>query len=225
MEENIKIIKLNALELSDEQIKECSELFSKNYGVWSKDVSFTKPLSQIKLSSKRYIDNYKKREGCIVLLAYDGELLVGQNFYLTFKHDNQTINFVIQLVISKEYENQGIATSLLKNMDSADANFIYSANPYTIYIFDKVFNHLDISSLGYNELMFIKSVLDKMPEIINYDIIEEIFQVNTQFYIDHSSIKNKVKNLNNEKNYYISDSLKEGYEYLGYSIKQNISRR
>ena len=112
--ENYNFINIYAQELSEKELKECSELYSNNYGFYSKN-SKKNPGQQIKLSVSYYKKNFCNNKNYRVSLAYKNNKLAGMAFYTRKTNEKkQTTNLIIQLVVDKNTRREKIASRLMQ---------------------------------------------------------------------------------------------------------------
>lgn len=72
--------------MTDDEIQQCADLFSQNYGVWGKAFHDPKKIGkQILLPSKRLKEMFVDKPDRYVALIYDNNEIIGQAFYLRRK--------------------------------------------------------------------------------------------------------------------------------------------
>ena len=99
--------------LTDDDCRELSRVFSRNYGIWSRQAPAPmKPGARIRMSPARYRDWYAKRDFKIARCFAEG-LLIGQAIYLDVKTSRGHVAFVVQLVVDEAHRHRGIAKSML----------------------------------------------------------------------------------------------------------------
>ena len=133
-EDEIQYTTVRTLDLTDEEIQECSELFGTFYGKYNSDSPIS-PQGQIKMPARIYKENYC-RPNFYVALAKDKEKLIGHAFYLRKKFENYgMMNWVLQLVVERNYRRRGIASTLLCSIWGFSDDFAWglaTTNPCTI---------------------------------------------------------------------------------------------
>ena len=106
---------ISCASLNEQQIQDCSDLYSSDYGTWSGINNSVKKGRKIKLAPQWY-SNLKSQKDMNVSLCYDGEKLIGHAFFLNKKlDDGKKCIWVTQLVVRSHYRNRGIAKKLLRS--------------------------------------------------------------------------------------------------------------
>ncbi|KAJ7748296.1 hypothetical protein DFH07DRAFT_1062567 [Mycena maculata] len=108
--------------VTDAQLKACASLFSSDYGVWSSLVSAPlKPGARVKMGAARL------RTQCLsdpthsmLALCTIDKAIVGHVFGTVWQYNGSDICWITQLVVSHDYREQGIATSLLQLLPGPD---------------------------------------------------------------------------------------------------------
>jgi len=101
--------------LTAEQLKECSTLYSENYGRYSGKDDISKQGNHIKLAPSYYV-RFGENPNMYVSLCYNGNQLLGQAFFLRKELNNgEKCSWVTQLVVHSAYRNRKIATRLLQS--------------------------------------------------------------------------------------------------------------
>ncbi|OJT10701.1 hypothetical protein TRAPUB_12794 [Trametes pubescens] len=105
-------------DVSDDFLKECSALFSQNYGVWAANVPPPlKPGASVKMSAaKLRKDCLSDPENSLVVFCYVKSELVGHAFVTKWLHGEGYIGWVTQLVVDRRQCRRFIATSMLQNI-------------------------------------------------------------------------------------------------------------
>ena len=206
--------------LSDQELLNCSELFSNHYGKWGEKAE--KPGQQIKLSKKSY-EEYAKLDNCFVALAYYNNQLIGHAFYIrTAFNNNEYISWVIQLVVDSRYRQNGIGKTLLHSIwgFSGDKAWgLATSNPYTVKTLESAtFREVHPSTIAKN-IDLVKQLGDLVPfaRNKNYNVSNSNSIVNTEFYIDHKRIPKKIENA--YKNTWKLGDLPDGYEWLAFTFQ------
>lgn len=207
------------MDLTDEEIKECSTLFSSFYGKYSKQ-SEKRPGEQIYLPPSYYKKHYCKPD-FYVALARDKENLVGQAFYIRKAYEkNKMMTWVLQLVVDVNYRKQGIASTLLRSIWGFSDDYAWglaTANPCTVRTLESAtFRKCkptvikkklkDIKQIG-NDTTFVK------PDA--YIVTNSTSQVNTNFHIDNSEF---ITDTNSCDKYL--GKLKPGCEWLAFTFQE-----
>ena len=108
---NIQFKTLPCCQLSEDEIKQCKNLFDNHYGIWGSESP--KAGQRIRFPLKLY-HQYCDMEDTFVAVALDDQKIIGQAFYIKRNIDEkQPITWVLQLVVHTEYRMRGIAKTLL----------------------------------------------------------------------------------------------------------------
>ena len=133
-ENEISYINIPAEKLTDEQIRQCSELFSNHYGRYS-NRSKMRPGEQVKMGAAYYKKNYCV-PGFSVALALHDNNIVGQAFYLRKRYESiGVMTWIVQLVVNSGYRKQGVASTLLRSIWGFSDDYAWglaTANPCTV---------------------------------------------------------------------------------------------
>lgn len=225
--DDIEFLTKRCSDLTSEEIQQCSKLFSEHYGVWGPDEPRGKKGKRIQLK-ENYYEDFKTKKDYFVSLAYYNKQLIGQAFYIRKAFSQgEYFSWVLQLVVHSNYRNMSIGRTLLYSIwgFSGDSAWgLATSNPYTVKTLESatfrkvepkyVFKNLEyVKKLG-NEIDFVK---DR-----NYDVDDYRSIINTEFYIDHSDIKDKIEKAY-EDNWILGD-LPAGYEWLAFTFKEQEIR-
>lgn len=101
-------------DLTERELQACSNLYSKNYGTYSKN-SPIRAGENIKMSVEYYKQHYFKKH-YYVALAYKNRSLVGQALYIRKKHKNKYMTWILQLVVKKSERRKHIAKKLMQSI-------------------------------------------------------------------------------------------------------------
>ena len=134
IDNQISYINLPSESLTDEQIRQCSDLFSNNYGKYANS-SPIRPGKQVHMGVEYYKKNYCKPEFSVALALFDNRI-VGQAFYLRKKYEDIGImTWIVQLVVDSKYRRRGIASTLLRSIWGFSDDYAWglaTANPCTV---------------------------------------------------------------------------------------------
>ena len=148
--------------------------------------------------------------------------MIGHIFYLKRTINTRTIVWVLQLVVSKHYRNNRIATKMLHSiwqLSNCYAWGLYTSNPMTIKALENAtMRKVNVALISKKiELLktFAYDIFDNMDWIENYD--NGI--VDTNFYVDHSDLKERIKRYG--KNEFPMDvNLPSGKEWLAFTFHE-----
>ena len=205
------------LDLTDDNIKECSQLFSNSYGKYNKE-SNIRPGQQVKMGEAYYKKNYC-REDIYIATARDKNKLVGHAIYIRKKYAEYGImTWVLQLVVDQDYRRQGIASTLLRSIWGFSDDYAWglaSANPCTVRTLESAtFRKCKPATIKRN-LKAIRMIGNDTSFVSNdaYIVNNVSSQVNTHFFVDNSEFGLDPEC---EKNLGI---LRPGYEWLAFTFK------
>ena len=214
--------------MTDNEIQQCADLFSLNYGVWGNAFSDPQKIGkQISLSPRRLKEIFVDKPDRYVALIYNNDEIIGQAFYLRRKligfkqHKNKFITWVLQLVVKKEYRGHKLGSKLLHAIWGLSDNFawgIYTSNPRTIKALenatlrkvykDKIIKHFpELRSVAY-DLFDQQDWLDTMHDCC----------IDTNFPVDHSQIERRKKEEYPNGDFPLPD-LKDSEEWLAFVFR------
>ncbi|ORY17093.1 hypothetical protein BCR34DRAFT_622053 [Clohesyomyces aquaticus] len=197
--------KYDGSEVTDDMLAEASKLFNENYGIWGKDAAktgaFAKPKSRVRLNKDRL------RTQCLpdgaafsyVKVSVEGRL-VGNAFACRWVYRGQTVCWVTQLVVHRDFRERGIAATLLNHIRKQDDGIygIMSSHPAACLAAAKAFGHglhaapldfirqhagavLEASPVGYIKKAKLRGSLFDAEETNG-----AVSSVYTQFFVDHT---------------------------------------
>ena len=211
------------VDLSVDDLKACSDLFSTSYGNYDNE-SPIRPGERIRMGVNQYIKRYCKPDVYIVR-ACAGDKPVGHALYIRKDYKPYgVITWVVQLVVDPEYRRHGIASTLLRSIWGFSNDFAWglaSANPCTVKTLESAtFRKCDTGCIK-EHLEAIKLIGADTGFVSDddYFVDEGISQVNSRFYADNSEYSDGMEC---EKNL---GKLKTGYEWLAFTFReQKINR-
>ncbi len=208
----------STLNMTDNELQECSELFSSFYGKYSKE-SFRRPGEQIKMPASYYRKNYCKPNFYVALARLNG-VLIGQAFYLRKDYSEQgygIMTWVLQLVVDTRYRRRGIASTLLRSIWGFSDDYAWglaTTNPCTVKTLESatfrkckpetMLKHIRaIRTIG-ADISFVKDA--------PYNVTRSSSQINTDFFVDNHDF---TKDDTCEKQL---GKLKSGHEWLAFTF-------
>ena len=208
--------------MSEEDIINTSKLFSEHYGNWSKK-STINPGKQISLSPARIRSAFVDKPNRYVAMVFYNNKLVGHAFYMRRTvQKNKKITWILQLVVDKDYRGNNIGTKLLHSIFGLSDSFacgLYTSNPMTIKALENAtFRHVDVQKINKN----IKVLKEAAGDVLSGTTwIDNYYDgvVNTEFYVDHSSLKENIKKAYPGGNFPFKETLDEGCEWLAFVFK------
>ncbi|MCQ2147582.1 MAG: class I SAM-dependent methyltransferase [Bacteroidales bacterium] len=207
-------------DVDDATLKQCSDLFSNHYGVYSGKDGRNPKGKQIKLGIN-YYKQLREKKDMYVSLCFSGEELIGQAFFLKKSVlDDRVCTWVIQLLVNKYYRGRGIATKLLHSAWGFSDYFAWglaTANAVTIKTLESVTwrkvdpfyvaENIDAISAMCDDITFVKSK--------KWEVSEKMSQIFTDFYPEPEKIDPSITNL------YVGrlGQLKDGNEWLAFTFQ------
>lgn len=210
-------------QLNDDEIKAVSDLFSNNYGVYSVNHPNEAKQNEKILLKETYYQNLRNRSDAYVALAVLKEKIIGQAFYIVEKTKEGNLTWVIQLVVHKKYRKQGIAKKLLFSIWGFSNDYAWglaTTNPLTI-------KTLESATMRKVDLKAMQKNIDKIKQIakkVSFIKVEDIqiddtkSMVFSNFYVSHEDIPAFIRHYG-KKNWSFGLSLKEGYEWLAFTFR------
>lgn len=205
-------------DLTDDELLECSELFSAYYGKYN-DKSAIRPGEQIKMSARLFRANYCKDNFYVATARYKDEL-VGQAFYMRKDYSKQgfgIMTWVLQLVVNKNYRKLGIASKLLQSIWGFSDDYAWglaTTNPCTVKTLESatfrkckpiiVQKHLEAVRL-------LKQDIDVFKDA-ELKVSNNSSQINSNFFVDNSEF---TKDKDCEERLGV---LREGHEWLAFTF-------
>lgn len=209
--------------LTDKQIKDCSELYSSDYGTWSGEDDSQKKGKKIKMGPSRY-EQLRKHRDMYVSLCYDGEKLIGHAFFLnkTLKDGKKCI-WVTQLVVRSFYRNRGIAKKLLRSAWGMSDYFAWglaTTNAVTIKTLESVTWRAVEPVIIDKHLDDIKTLCDEIDfaDKDNIKVEKDKSQIFTNFYPNYQKLDPK----RGVEDIYIArlGDIEKGYEWLAFTFQE-----
>lgn len=203
---------------------QCSELYSKHYGVWGKEG--IRPQKPIRLSNNR-LREWLDKEHVSIYYATENDVVIG--YAIAFSKNEQgygIVTWVTQLVVHRDYRNRGIAKKILLSIWGFSNHFawgIVSANPYAIRALEKATRRRAYPMRIKKNATKLRNIGRDNVTYINDDTVFNICKdrsiVNTQFYVDHSDTINKIANVTSKDVPWELGMIEEGWEWFAFTFK------
>lgn len=211
-------------QLDDKTLKQCSDLFSNHYGVYSGKDKLHSAGQQIRLGLGFY-RRLREKESMRVALCYKDEELIGQAFYLDKVLSNgDKCSWVTQLVVNSAYRKNGIAKRLLHSawgFSNYVAWGLATANALTIKTLrsatfreiepESILKHLDLIDAMCEDIDFAKEK--------KWEVGKGVSQIFTNFYPVHEDKDKATTDLYVHK----LGKLQDGYEWLAFTFRSQDS--
>ena len=213
----------SASSLSENELNDVSKLFSENYGKYSNFHPDEKRRNKnITLKPSYYERNFTSNDYTYVALAYYGNVLVGQAFYVVEKTEKGNATWVVQLVVKKEFRRNQIAKRLLFSIWGFSNDYAWglaTTNPLTIKTLESAtLRKVSLVEMEKN-IEQIKQLSDKINFITRNDIYitNSNSVVNSSYYVSHEDIPAYISNYGND---WIFGDLQEGFEWLAFTFRE-----
>lgn len=205
-------------ELTDELLASCSQLFSEHYGTYSGAGGRFVKGQRIKLSPKYYA-NFAKNPNMWVSLAFSGDKLIGQCFFLRKSiADGKVCTWVTQLVVHSFYRNRRIGTKLLQSAWGFSDYYAWglaTASSLTIRTLESVTWRKVEPRMIEKNLTVIEDLCDEISfaDFKRIDLGAQKSQIFTNFYpeADGHDARVYVERLG---------KLQDGYEWLAFTFRE-----
>lgn len=217
-ENNIRYIDKKMLELTEEELKNSSDLFSENYGVYSNSCA-NKAGQQIKMGVSYYKKHYLNDDYRIAM-AYNGDSLIGHAIYIKkVVEEDIKMSWVIQLVVHNQYRGKGIGTRLLHSIwgfSNYSAWGLATANPCTVKVLENATLRRANPKIISQNLDKIKLLSSHIDFASDFEVTEEKSVLKSNFFVEHGDIKNNIDKIYDN---WILGDLNEGEEWLAFTFK------
>ena len=208
------------IELNEEEIQQCAEVFSENYGFYSAQSPY-KPNDRIRMRVKFYKKRYVKNDFYISYAIFEGREVAHAIYLRKTMPNNHVMTWVVQLVVAEAHRNKGIGGKLLHSIwgFSSDAAWgLATSNPFTVKTLEiatfrkvkpvEVLKHLEeIKELG-NLVEFVKS----------YKVDKNQSLVDSNFFVNVDEIEENIdKAFGSDK--WMLGNIEPGHEWLAFTFK------
>lgn len=209
-------------------IAECAQLYSTQYGKWSKASPYNAG-ERVKLSVNR-IKLWLNDENTAIYWAKDNEQIVGYAIAVQLNIPKYgIISWVTQLVVHEDYRHQDIAKNLLHSIWGFTDHYawgIVSANPYAVRALEKTTRRRsDPNRIKHNLKKILSIGIDHLPYISENTesfVTSEVSRINTQFFVDHSDVEEMIKNVVTDTVPWTLGPLDEGWEWLAFTFNDQL---
>ena len=190
-----RFITKHCYSLSEEEYKQCSDLFSNHYGKYSGEGKKPKG-TQIRMGVSLYKKFYHNHPNMYVSLCYDNNQLLGQAFFLKkYIVGKGLCTWVTQLVVNNKYRNRKIGTKLLQSAWGFSNYYAWglaTANAITMKTLESVtWREINIDNIIQN-IDVLEQLIDEIP-FVEKDCIkigDDFCQVFSDFYPEFEHINN-----------------------------------
>lgn len=213
--------------LSEEELQQCADLFSNNYGKYS-GLGGKQKGRQIKMPVSLYKRFYEGKDKVFVSLCYADDKLIGQAFFIKAKTaDGKVCSWVTQLVVDSHYRKRGYGSKLLNSAWGFSNYFAWglaTANAKTLKTLESAtWRQVDVAFIMKN-IGTIKEIMKDIPFIRDSNKLlldERTSQIFSDFYPEIEK-----DNQNQDLAVYTErlGEIQPGYEWLAFTFSdQQIS--
>jgi 2-polyprenyl-3-methyl-5-hydroxy-6-metoxy-1,4-benzoquinol methylase/GNAT superfamily N-acetyltransferase len=206
-------------------VEECADLYSKHYGKWSES-SPTHPGEPIRLSAARIRRWLTEPANPSIWYARNGSELIGyaiaQQAGIQFRGK---VSWVTQLVVHRDFRNQAIGKRLLFSIWTFSNHFAWgllSANPYAIRALEKATRRrCNPEAIRKHEralTAFAHKNIHYIPPRLTPQVDTNGSAINSDFFVDHSSLKDKLQRVTNADTPWLLGGLNEGWEWFAFTF-------
>ncbi len=213
---------ISCASLNEQQIQDCSDLYSSDYGTWSGIDNSVKKGKKIKLGPQWY-SNLKSQKDMNVSLCYDGDKLIGHAFFLNKKlDDGKKCIWVTQLVVRSHYRNRGIAKKLLRSAWGMSDYFAWglaTTNAVTIKTLESVtWRAVDPMEIG-RHLDIIRDLCDDVE--FAKDKVIKVEKGKSQIFTNFFPNFQKLDPKDNLEDVYVAKlgKIEDGCEWLAFTFQ------
>jgi 2-polyprenyl-3-methyl-5-hydroxy-6-metoxy-1,4-benzoquinol methylase len=207
-------------------LQECADLYSEHYGIWSA-VSPVLPGQRIRFSATKLKRLLSSRDSRIYYARADDQLIAYAALVQTKVNGRGIVTWVTQFVVHEAYRNQRIGTKLLFTIWGMSDHWAWglvSANPYAIRALEKATRRRCSTDL----------ICERMPELVELGAAhvpyisgdletgqsENRAALNTRFFVDHSSLLDKIRSVESERSRWLLGGLSEGWEWCAFVFNE-----
>lgn len=183
MNDQLVFRRFDAHQITDALLQECATLFSTHYGKWSNEHSNPSLRGRpIRTSVNRLRRDYLG-DKCWLATARSNGCLVGYAIAQWIPYSNETISWVVQLVVHEDFRKQLVASRLLNSIWGQSDHFawgIASANPFAVRALEKATRRFCVAS----EIHQRAKPRDRAVESVKYMVNKTITVTETESVID-----------------------------------------
>lgn len=214
-------------------VQEMSDFYSHHYGRWSEAAPEPyKPGHSIKLPPTRIMAWLEEAECKVAFARFEG-LLVGYAIAIQARvpesKEVRIVSWVTQLVVHEDHRTKDVGKRLLRSIWNFSNHYAWgllTANPYAVRALEKATSRRsllrEIHARKQPILKFGRKFV-KYFKIDGQDREMEINKngssINTEFFVDHSDLKQMVERVSNKGVPWTLGPLKEGWEWLAFTFR------
>jgi 2-polyprenyl-3-methyl-5-hydroxy-6-metoxy-1,4-benzoquinol methylase len=205
--------------------EECSQLFSTQYGVWSRHEPEGRAGRKVRFGPERIRQLLISPDSRIAYARSQGSLIGYAIAVQTDVERYGVVSWVTQLVVHERYRHSGVGKTLLFSIWGFSNHFAWgltTANPYAIRALEKATrrrcvptrirkNHKKLISIGTAHVPY-------LPQDNDSRITPSESTINTRFFVDHSGLGTKLERAS-EKAPWLLGNLEEGWEWFAFTFQ------
>ena len=211
--------------ITDEQLKACSQLFSKEYGVWGAN-SKAAPGSRVRLSPARLREQCVFNGTCSVVIAKLGDELVGHAFTTKFWYaaGESYVSWITQLVVSSDHRSRGVASSLCRHAWDINADFacgLVTSHPHAVRALERATRRVcDTEAImAHGDGLAAASGIPYLKDLK----VSVGCKINTSFFVDHTEVNILIEEKIRAGQWDLG-RLQDGEEFFAFTFASSLSR-
>ena len=209
-------------------LEEMSSLYSAHYGFWGETADH--PGERIQLSAKR-LYQWIQSEDSYIATARKGHQLIGYSIAIKKSknktNNNYIVSWVTQLVVHKDFRQQGIGKTLLFSFWGFSNDYawgIMSSNPYAVRALEKAtYRRVQPNIMKNKEQGIIKFGVENVSylnEKTEFVVTSRNCKVNTDFRSDLSRVQEKLNNVTKNDIPWVLGEIEEGWEWFAFTFNE-----
>lgn len=207
-----------------ETLKECSLLYSENYGVWSEHSRFQAG-EKIKLSASRVTEWLENNNAFLYQARNHGELIAYAIAIMIKVKNYGVVSWVTQLVVHENYRNIDVAKTLLFSIWGWSNHYawgVITANPYAVRALEKATRRRCAPvRINRNKKKLHEVGKDNLPYVNESTVIDvnrDKSQINTEFFVNHSDLDEMIESASANSTPWVLGCLDEGWEWFAFTF-------
>lgn len=207
-------------ELTEDELNQCSELYSNHYGIYSSDAPDGKAGRRVRMSPSFY-RKYFFNENYRVALAVKDGVVIGQAFYFREKIGEDTITWVLQLVVHSDYRRAGIGSRLLHSIwgfSNDSAWGLATANPFTVKTLEgTTLRHVYPKEMMKHEAL-VREICSRVSYISGLELDDTKSIADTSFYVDADGMNEQLL-FKKFGDGWVLGALPPGHEWVAFTFR------
>lgn len=206
-------------------LRDCVSLYSTQYGQWANDAPRNAG-QPVRLSIERLLKWFESPDSTIAFARLDGHLVGYAIAVRTRVPRYGVVTWVTQLVVHQDHRQAGVAKNLLFCLWSFSDHFAWglvSANPFAVRALEKATRRrCNPTRIRKHREMLLAVATEHVPYISDETmtlIHNDACRINTQFFLDHSNLKNMVADATVRGAPWLLGELESGWEWFAFTFK------